>query len=102
MAGFAHPWERAYARLLDGAGIRWLYEPHFFALERGEDGRVLRAFVPDFYLPDVDVYVECTSAKSRFRWRKNRKIKDAQRRYGVIVTLLGRSELERLLAPDRA
>ncbi|HET7743358.1 MAG TPA: hypothetical protein VFK76_01330, partial [Gaiellaceae bacterium] len=57
---FAHPVEREFARVLDAHGIAWLYEPHTFVLERDERGRIREAFAPDFYLPDLDLYVECT------------------------------------------
>jgi bifunctional protein TilS/HprT len=93
---FAHPSERAYADLLDAAGIRWVYEPHQFALRRDATGRVREAFVPDFYLPDLDVYVECTTARQRLTNRKNRKARATARIYGVIVNLLYRRDLERL------
>lgn len=99
---FAHPSEREYAELLDAAGIRWAYEPHAFALEHDPEGLVREAFVPDFYLPDLDVYVECTTAKQRLTTRKNRKARKAARRYGVIVNLLYRRDLERLQQRYRA
>jgi hypothetical protein len=99
---FAHPSERDYAHLLDSAGSRWLYEPHAFPLERDADGLVREAFVPDFYLPDLDVYVECTTARRALTTRKNRKVRKAVRRYGVIVNLLHRSDLERLQERYRA
>ena len=87
---FAHPVEAELAALLDANGIRWEYEPHRFALEHGE-------FVPDFYLPDVDVYVECTVAQQRHVTRKNRKAREARERYGIIVNLLYRRDFERFV-----
>lgn len=91
---FAHPVEREFARILDDHGIGWLYEPHTFVLEE-RDGAVREAFTPDFYLPDLDVYVECTVAQNGFMFRKRRKIRKA-RRQGVLVGLLGRRDFERL------
>ena len=97
---FAHPAEEAYARLLDEHGIPWEYEPHTLLLETDEDGRVLEAVTPDFYLPTVGAYVECTTTKRKLvsRKRKARKLRD---KYGHIVTLLERDDLERLLRPRR-
>lgn len=57
---FAHPVEPELARLYDQHGIAWEYEPHTFVLERDAEGRVREAFTPDFFLPALGVYVECT------------------------------------------
>jgi len=95
---FAHPSEEEYARLLDEYGIPWEYEPHTFLLETDEDGRVLEAVTPDFYLPTIGAYVECTTAKPRLISRKRRKARKLRDKYGHIVTLLERDDLERLLA----
>jgi hypothetical protein len=89
MPEFAHPVEAELAMLLDEHGIRWEYEPHRFAIDGGE-------FVPDFYLPDVGVYVECTVGNGRRLQRKRRKAKLAQARHGIIVGVLDRSDFERL------
>lgn len=95
---FAHPVEAELARLFDANGIRWEYEPHLFVLERSRDGRITEAFVPDFFLPDLDVYVECTVMKQSLTSRKARKVRAACARYGAIVVLLYRRDLERLQA----
>ena len=57
---FQNTSEREVALLLDYYGIPWEYEPHSFPLETDEDGRVIEAACPDFYLPDQDLYVEIT------------------------------------------
>ena len=94
---FAHPAEAEYARLLDAHDIPWEYEPHTFFLELDEDGRVLEAVTPDFYLPTVGAYVECTTMKRRLMSRKRRKARKLRDKYGHIVALLERDDLERLL-----
>ena len=100
-ARFAHPAEEAYAELLDEHGIPWEYEPHTFLLETDEEGRVLEAVTPDFYLPTVGAYVECTTTKPKLVSRKRRKARKLRDRYGHIVTLLERDDLERLLRKRR-
>ncbi len=94
---FAHPSEEAYARLLDEHGIPWEYEPHTFLLETDEEGRVIEAVTPDFYLPTIGAYVECTTMERRLVSRKRRKARKLRDKYGHIVTLLEREDLERLL-----
>ncbi|HEY7334222.1 MAG TPA: cytidylate kinase family protein [Bryobacteraceae bacterium] len=72
---FGHPSEEVFARLLDFYGIQWEYEPRSFPLQWNKDGNVVEAFTPDFYLPDMDLYVELTTMKQALVTRKNRKIK---------------------------
>src|SRR5690348_3125418 len=94
---FAHATEAAYARLLDEHGIPWLYEPHTFPLEVDAEGRVVEAITPDFYLPTVGLYVECTTTKPGLISRKRRKARQLRRLCGALVALLERTDLERLL-----
>ena len=50
-------------------------------LESDEDGRVLEAFAPDFYLPEQDLYLEITVMKQSLVTRKNRKLRKLKERY---------------------
>jgi len=92
---FAHPVERELAAVFDALGIAWEYEPHTFVLERDADGNPTEAFTPDFYLPEQDVYVECTTMRQHLTARKNRKLRKLRER-GVIVGILYRRDFERL------
>ena len=92
---FAHPVERELARIFDELGIPWEYEPTTFVLERDDDGTVLEAFTPDFFLPEQDMYVECTTMRQKLTNRKNRKLRKL-REQGVLVTVLYRRDFERL------
>lgn len=92
---FAHPVERELATVFDELGIVWEYEPHEFVLERDDDGGVREAFRPDFYLPELDVYVECTTMRQPLTTRKNRKIR-LLREQGIIIGILYRRDFERL------
>jgi hypoxanthine phosphoribosyltransferase len=93
---FVHPVERELARLFDEHGIAWEYEPHTFVLERRPDGSVKEAFTPDFYLPQLDMYVECTVMRQRLTNRKRRKASKVRARRGVVVEILFRRDVERL------
>jgi hypoxanthine phosphoribosyltransferase len=94
---FANGAERECARLLDFYGVPWEYEPHTFALEEAEDGRVTWAFTPDFYLPEQDLYVEVTVMKQSLVTRKNRKLRKLRERYpNVQIKLFYRRDIERL------
>ena len=39
------------------------------------DGDVLESFAPDFYLPDLDLYVEMTTLRQKLVRKKNRKLR---------------------------
>ena len=93
---FAHPVERELARVFDEHGIRWLYEPHTFVLERAPDGSVREAFTPDFFLPELGLYVECTVMRQALTNRKRRKVLKARATRGVTVEILFRRDFERL------
>jgi hypothetical protein len=93
---FAHESEREFAELLDDAGLPWDYEPRTFPLERAEDGRLLEAFTPDFFLPDADLYIECTEMRPSLTGRKRRKLRKLAALYGELVTLVGRDDFARL------
>ncbi len=72
---FAHNAERQFAKLLDFYGVRWAYEPRTFVLDRHPDGRARRAFTPDFFLPDFDLFIELTTLRQALVTRKNGKVR---------------------------
>lgn len=72
---FAHNAEREFARLLDGYGIDWEYEPVTFVLEVDDEGRPTFGFTPDFYLPAWDLFIELTTMEQRLVTKKNAKVR---------------------------
>lgn len=93
---FAHPVERELARVFDAHGIRWQYEPHMFVLESDDDGTVREAFTPDFFLPDLGLYVECTVMKQELTSRKRRKARKLEETQGIKVEILFGRDFRRL------
>ena len=94
---FANEAELECAKVLDYYRVPWEYEPRTFVLERDEEGRVLEAFTPDFYLPEQDLYVEITVMKQSLVTRKNRKLRKLRRLYpDVRVKLFYKRDIERL------
>jgi hypoxanthine phosphoribosyltransferase len=78
---FAHASEAELARILDFYEVAWEYEPHTFPILYDRDGDVLESFSPDFYLPDLDLYVEITTLKQRLVRKKNRKLRRLRELY---------------------
>jgi hypoxanthine phosphoribosyltransferase len=94
---FANDAERECAKVLDFYRVPWDYEPRTFVLEEAEDGRVVEAFTPDFYLPEQDLFLEITVMNQRLVTRKNRKLRKLRERYpGVQVKLFYKRDIERL------
>ena len=94
---FANRSELECAKILDYYGIRWDYEPQSFVLEQDEDGRVVSAFTPDFYLPEQNLFIEVTVMKQSLVTRKNRKLRKLRERYPEIrIKLFYKRDLERL------
>lgn len=67
--------ERQAAEILDYHRVPWEYEPRTFILETDSDGNIVEAFTPDFYLPDLDLYLEVTQMKQSLVTAKNRKVR---------------------------
>jgi len=78
---FAHASEAELARILDYYGVRWDYEPRTFPILWNTDGKVVESFSPDFYLPELEVYVELTTLKQSLVRRKNRKLRRLRELY---------------------
>jgi hypothetical protein len=94
---FVNQAEVECARILDFYGLRWEYEPRSFVLEEDDEGRVLEAFTPDFYLPEQNLYLEVTVMKQSLVTRKNRKIRKLRERYpDVKIKLFTKRDFERL------
>ena len=94
---FVHPAERELARILTFHGVRWVYEPTTFVLERDDAGNPTLCFNPDFYLPDHNRYLELTTMRQAHVTRKNRKLRLLRERYpSVDARILYRRDFERL------
>src|SRR4051794_5885713 len=72
---FAHASEAEMSRILDFYRITWEYEPHTFPVLWNLDGDVVESFSPDFWLPDLDLYLEMTTLRQKLVRKKNRKLR---------------------------
>jgi hypoxanthine phosphoribosyltransferase len=105
---FAHHAERELAGLLDRFRISWEYEPRTFELDHDELGRVTRAFTPDFFLPEHDLFLELTTLRQSLVTKKNAKVRRLRELHpDVRIRVLYRRDYEELaltfgLAPLRA
>ena len=78
---FAHPSEQQCARILDFYGIRWEYEPKSFPIEWNKKGNVVQSFTPDFYLPELNLFIELTTMSQKLVTKKNRKVRRLRELY---------------------
>jgi hypoxanthine phosphoribosyltransferase len=78
---FAHASEAEMARILDFYDVRWEYEPTTFPILWNLDGEVIESFAPDFYLPELEVFLEMTTLKQRLVRKKNRKLRRLRELY---------------------
>jgi hypothetical protein len=98
MPSFAHPSEKEFAKVLDFYRIKWEYEPRSFLLESDKDGKVKEEFTPDFYLPELDLYIELTTLKQKLVTKKNRKLRRLKRLYpNVNIKLFYGKDYNKLL-----
>jgi hypothetical protein len=97
-SAFAHASEAELARILDFYEVAWEYEPHTFPILYDRDGAVLASFSPDFYLPELDLYVEITTLRQRLVRKKNRKLRRLLDLYpGLRIKLLYARDFRALL-----
>jgi hypothetical protein len=95
---FAHPSEQEFAHILDFYQVSWEYEPRTFALNWDDEGNVLEAFSPDFYLPEQDLYIELTTMEQRLITKKHRKLRRLRELHPDInIKLLNRSDLKNMM-----
>jgi len=95
---FAHGSEAEFASLLDFYQIEWLYEPRSFPLA-WNGAEVSQMFTPDFYLPELDMYIELTTMKQDLITLKNRKVRRLREQYPDInIRLLTKKDFLKLLA----
>lgn len=78
---FAHASEAEMSRILDFYAVRWEYEPDTFPILWNLDGDVVESFSPDFYLPDLDLYLEMTTLRQKLVRKKNRKLRRLRELY---------------------
>jgi hypothetical protein len=78
---FAHASEAEMARILDFYAVPWQYEPHTFPILWNLEGDVVESFSPDFYLPDLDLYLEMTTLRQKLVRKKNRKLRRLRELY---------------------
>ena len=86
------------ARILDYYRIAWEYEPHTFPILWNLDGAVVESFSPDFWLPDLDLYLEMTTLRQKLVRKKNRKLRRIKELYpGIRVKLFYARDFRALL-----
>jgi hypoxanthine phosphoribosyltransferase len=78
---FAHASEAEMARILDFYAVRWEYEPRAFPILWNLDGAVVESFAPDFYLPELDLFLEMTTLRQKLVRKKNRKLRRLRELY---------------------
>jgi hypothetical protein len=79
--GFAHASEAEFARILDFYQMVWEYEPQVFPILWDLDGNVLESFAPDFFLPELGLFIELTTLQQRLVRKKNRKVRRLRELY---------------------
>ena len=85
---FAHASEVEFGRILDFYQVDWEYEPTVLPILWDLDGNVLESFAPDFYLPDLELFVELTTLQQRLVRKKNRKVRRLRELYpGIRIKL---------------
>jgi hypothetical protein len=75
---YAHLTEELFATFLTRQNIEFEYEPREFILLTDLSGNIRQSFLPDFYLPEYDLYLEITALKQSLVKKKKAKLKLAR------------------------
>jgi hypoxanthine phosphoribosyltransferase len=95
---FAHDSEAELARVLDFYQVSWRYEPDVFPISWSPTGAVVESFAPDFYLPELELYVELTTLRQTLVRKKNRKLRLLRQLYpDVRIKLLYARDFQALM-----
>ncbi|MCE5330393.1 hypothetical protein LLG07_08715 [bacterium] len=95
---FANESEKEFAKILDFYKINWQYEPKTFPLEFDNDGIPTLSFTPDFYLPDIDLFIELTTLNQNLVTKKNKKIRKLRELYPYVnIKLFYKKDYDNLL-----
>ena len=95
---FANESEKEFARILDFYKIKWQYEPKTFPLEFDDEGIAVLSFSPDFYLTDLDLFIELTTLNQNLVTKKNKKIRKLKELYPYInIKLFYKKDYDSLL-----
>jgi hypothetical protein len=98
LPAFAHASEAEMARILDYYRIAWEYEPHTFPILWNLEGAVTESFAPDFWLPELDLYLEMTTLRQKLVRKKNRKLRRLRELYpGIRIKLFYARDFRALL-----
>ena len=74
-------WEHICATKLDEAGIKWERDPKMHLIYHSASGRK-RKYIPDFFLPEFDLYLE---VKGFWTEAAKHKMVDVQKRNSVNI-----------------
>ena len=77
-------WEHALAALLDRLDIKWDRGDHLVLDYKTPRGRK-RKYIPDFHLPDYDIYIE---VKGYWTDAARLKVADVEQRHGIKILIL--------------
>ena len=95
---FAHDSEAELARVLDYYQVSWRYEPDVFPISWSPSGAVIESFAPDFYLPEMELYVELTTLRQTLVRKKNRKLRLLRQLYPEVrIKLLYARDFQALM-----
>lgn len=95
---FVHQSEVDFVNILEMYHIEWKYEPTTFPIEWDAEGNVIKAFTPDFFLPEYQAYIELTTMNQKYVTEKNKKLRRLKALYpDVNITILYKKDIMKLL-----
>lgn len=89
---FYSRWEANFARILNFLHIKWVHQPRRFRLKN-------QVYTPDFYLPELDKYIEIKNFLSDYSQRRDQEFRELYPELKLILILKNDYQnLEKLFA----
>ena len=79
-ANFYSRWEANFARILNHLKIKWKFQPKQFNLKSHK-------YTPDFYLPDIDVFIEIKNFLSEYSKKRDDEFRELYPRKKLLLIL---------------
>ncbi len=77
---FFSRWEANYARILNYRDVQWIHQPKTFQLKT-------QRYTPDFYLPEIDTYVEIENYLSDYSRNRDEQFRELYPRLKLTLIL---------------
>lgn len=94
---FKSKWEKMFAKMLTVIAVDWKYEPEYFEIYIDDKKR---NWIPDFYLPEIDRYIEISTYNGDSEQKKKKIQAFREQHPSIDLIEIAPQEFENLIDPE--